>query len=129
WYHKTKINCVQSERMVFSKHWYYAGTCDFYGFIDGKRCVMDLKTSSGLYPEMLLQIAAYAIAITEETGEPINDGWIVRLCKKTGKCEPYHIPITNGLKDAFLRVRETHEAMQKVEQQTEEVKTNGLSAK
>lgn len=127
WLHATNIEPIAVERMLFSRHWYYAGTTDFYGFIDGERCVMDLKTSSGLYPEMLLQLAAYAIAIEEETHEDIADGWIVRLCKKTGKCEPYHINITQGLKDAFLRVRETHEALQKVEALTEEVRTNGIS--
>ena len=122
WRYATEIKAIDVERMVFSKHWYYAGTCDFYGHIDNKRCVMDIKTSSGLYPEMLLQLAAYSIAISEETGEKIDDGWIVRLDKKTAKCEPYHIPITNGLRDAFLRVRETHEAMQKVDVQLAEIK-------
>lgn len=124
WLHATEHHAINVERMVFSKTHYYAGTCDFYGHIAGKVCVMDLKTSSGLYPEMLLQIAAYAIAISEETGEQINDGWIVRLCKKTGKCEPYHIAITQTLRDAFLRVLDTHRAMENVDGILKEVKTN-----
>ncbi len=122
WLHATEIRPISVERMVFSKKHYYAGTCDYYGHIYGKLAVMDLKTSSGLYAEMLLQLAAYSIAISEETGEPINDGWVVRLDKKSGKCEPYHIPITNGLRDAFLRVREAHSALQHVETTLKEIK-------
>lgn len=114
WLHSAKPEPIDCERIVFSKHWYYAGTCDMYGRVDGKLCVLDFKTSSGLYLEMLLQIAAYAIALEEETGERIDDGWIIRLDKKTGKCQPYHIPILRRYRDAFLRVREAHELITKI---------------
>lgn len=116
WFHAHKIEPIHVERMVLSKTWYYAGTVDFYGHIDGELCVLDFKTSSGLYLEMPLQLAAYAIAISEETGERIDTGWIVRLGKRDGKCVPYRIPITNGLRDAWLRVREAHTAVSKVEE-------------
>lgn len=115
WLHKHKPVPIDCERIVFSKHWYYAGTCDMWGRLDGKLCVLDFKTSSGLYLEMLLQIAAYAIALEEETGERIDDGWIIRLDKKTGKCQPYHIPILRRYRDAFLRVREAHELITKID--------------
>jgi hypothetical protein len=117
WFHAHEIAPLGVERMVFSRRWYYAGTCDFFGSIDGERCVLDFKTSSGLYLEMLLQLAAYAVALTEETGAQIDTGWIVRLDKKTGKCQPYKIPLTNQIKDAWLRVREAHEIISKLEDQ------------
>lgn len=117
WYHSRKIEPIHVERMVFSKTWYYAGTVDFYGRIDGELCVLDFKTSSGLYLEMILQLAAYAVALTEETGERIDTGWIVRLDKKTGKCQPYKIPLTQQTKDAWLRVKEAHEMVSKIEEQ------------
>jgi hypothetical protein len=129
WFHSNKLETSDSERMVFSKTWYYAGTVDWFGRLNGIPTVLDFKTSSSVYPEMLLQIAAYCIALNEELNEEIRQGAIVRLDKKTGKCEPYIFEITNGLKDAFLRVRETHECLKYVETKLEEVKANGISAK
>lgn len=116
WFRSHKIEPIHVERMVLSRDWYYAGTVDFFGRIDGELCVLDFKTSSGLYLEMLLQLAAYAVALTEETGEQINTGWIVRLDKKSGKCETYKIPLTNQVKDAWLRVREAQEQIHKLEE-------------
>jgi CRISPR/Cas system-associated exonuclease Cas4 (RecB family) len=97
---------------------------DFYGRIDDELCVLDFKTSSGLYLEMPLQLAAYAVAIIEETGERIDTGWIVRLDKKTGKCQPYRIPLTPQTKDAWLRVREAHELVSKIEDQLDGLRKN-----
>jgi hypothetical protein len=124
WYHSHKIEPIHVERMVFSKTWYYAGTVDFYGRIDDELCVLDFKTSSGLYLEMPLQLAAYAVAIIEETGERIDTGWIVRLDKKTGKCQPYRIPLAQQTKDAWLRVREAHELVSKIEDQLDGLRKN-----
>lgn len=115
WLYAHDIRPIVCERMVFSQRWFYAGTCDFFGHIDGELCVLDFKTSSGLYLEMLLQLAAYQIALEEETGDRIDAGWIVRLDKKTGKFEPYRIPYSNLHRDAFLRVREMHELISKME--------------
>ena len=117
WFHAHNIEPVYVERMILSRTWYYAGTVDFVGKIDGEFCVLDFKTSSGLYLEMILQLAAYAVAITEETNEPINTGWIVRLDKKTGRCQTYNIPLTSQVKDAWLRVKEAHETVGKIEEQ------------
>ena len=115
WTTLTKLEPIDIERMVFSEKWWYAGTCDYYGKIDGKLAVLDLKTSSGLYREMPLQLAAYAVALEEETGETIEQGWIIRLCKKTGNCEPYPIPLTKRLKDDWMLVRGAHRALGRLE--------------
>ena len=124
WFNAHKIEPFCVERIVFSKTWYYAGTCDFFGKIDDEICVLDFKSSNpfknkwhGPYIEMHLQLAAYAVAITEETGERIDAGWIVRLDKQTGQCDPHRIELHQGWKNAWLRVRETYEAINKLEDQ------------
>lgn len=122
WLHSHQIEPIDVERMVFSKRWYYAGTCDLYGRIDNDLCVLDFKTSSGLYLEMLLQLAAYAVALEEELSERIDTGWIVRLDKKTGKCQPYKIALTNQIKDGWLRVKEAHELISKIEEQIDGIR-------
>lgn len=122
WLHAHNIRPISVERIIFSRTWYYAGTCDFFGHVDGQLCVLDLKTSSGLYLEMPLQLAAYAIALEEETGERIENGWIIQLDKKTGKPKPYPIPLTRDVKDAFLRVREAEDAVSKLKEKVDAIR-------
>ena len=87
WLDAHKIEVISSERKVFSKEYYYAGTCDLVAKIDGELCVGDIKTSSGIYPEMRLQTAAYQKALEEELGEKFPSRWIIRFDKKTGNFE------------------------------------------
>ncbi len=92
WLDAHKVVIKASERLVFSKEYYYAGTCDFVAEIDGVLSVGDIKTSSGIYPEMLMQTAAYQNAMQEERGMKFDVRWIVRFDKKTGEFEakPYY---------------------------------------
>lgn len=83
--HNVKIKA--SERLVFSKEHYYAGTCDFVAEVDGVLAVGDLKTSSGIFNEYRFQTAAYQHAIQEEKGMKFEVRWIVRFDKQTGEFE------------------------------------------
>jgi len=87
WIDSRHVRILASERRVFSKEFYYAGTCDFIAEIDGILGVGDIKTSSGIYPEMRLQTAAYQHAIQEETGSKFEVRWIVRFDKESGEFE------------------------------------------
>ena len=70
-----------SEPKVYSKLHRYAGTLDIDATINGKRCIVDLKTSNGIYPEMWLQTAAYQQARQEELGVKYDERWILRIGK------------------------------------------------
>lgn len=87
WLDAHKVNVKASERFVFSKEYYFAGTCDFVAEIDGVLSVGDIKTSSGIYPEMRMQTAAYQHALEEEKQMKFAVRWIVRFDKKTGDFE------------------------------------------
>lgn len=87
WMDAYKIEIVASERRVFSKQYYYAGTCDFVAKIDGILCVGDIKTSSGIYPEMRMQTAAYQHALEEEKGMKFPVRYIIRFDKQSGAFE------------------------------------------
>jgi hypothetical protein len=43
---------------------------------------VDIKTSTGIYDEMKLQVAAYMHAEQEESGEKYDGRWIIRLGKE-----------------------------------------------
>lgn len=92
WLEAHKVNVKASERFVFSKEHHYAGTTDFIAEIDGVLSVGDIKTSSGIYPEMRMQTAAYQHALEEEKRLSVPDfkfaqRLIIRFDKKTGEFE------------------------------------------
>jgi len=76
-----KVEAVQIH-VVSHKH-QYQGTFDAVGYINGKDelCLFDWKTSAAIYPDMALQLAAYAIAYEEQTGLKIKKGYIVHVSK------------------------------------------------
>lgn len=117
WFDSHKIKILASERRVFSKEHYYAGTCDFVANIDGVMGVGDIKTSSGIYPEHRFQTAAYQHAIQEEKSIAFGVRWIVRFDKKTGEFESksfHNFELDfNGFKAALA----IHRTMQSIEQE------------
>lgn len=56
-----KPDFTHIEATVYSRKYGYAGTADWFGVL-GKPCVADWKTSKAIYPEVALQLAAYAHA-------------------------------------------------------------------
>ncbi len=72
---------------VVSQTHQYHGTFDAVGYVNGKEelCLFDWKTSAKIYPDMALQLAAYAIAYEEQTGLKIKKGYIVLVSKDKPK--------------------------------------------
>ena len=70
-----------TEMKVISRLYKYSGTLDAVGKIGKTRMIIDWKTSTRIYPEMALQLAAYAAAFNEQTGSKIKDGLIVHVSK------------------------------------------------
>jgi hypothetical protein len=111
---------LESEVTVYSRAHGYAGTLDLLGRLSfgGERlpCIMDFKTGKGVYPEMGLQLCAYAradfIGTTDGVerpladvfgGEPIQHGVIVRL--KPGGFEVKSFTLSDDLFQVFLAVK------------------------
>jgi hypothetical protein len=74
------------ERRVWSPRYRYAGTVDALAEVDGKFGVLDIKTSTGFYPEYNLQTAAYISALQElevkrmlKLPKEIETRWILRI--------------------------------------------------
>ena len=73
--------------MVFSAKYRYAGAMDAIAYRDGSLVALDWKTSNGIYPEYALQVAAYAKALEEMTGNPVTEAWTVRFGKSAPEFE------------------------------------------
>lgn len=115
WHDSHKIKLLASERVILSQEHYYAGTCDLIAEIDGEYCVGDFKTSSGIYPEMRLQTAAYQHAIQEEKGFQVQARWIIRFDKKTGEFEAKRFTDFDLDFKGFKSALELHRALQQIE--------------
>lgn len=58
----------------------YGGTVDFYGIFNGKKTVLDFKTSKSHYSSMFLQLAAYVMMV-ESDGYEVEQ--VAILCCNT----------------------------------------------
>ncbi len=104
WMHKHNVRWISTEQKVYSRQWKYAGTMDGICLTDScsdpkccpvpfkdRKTLADWKTSNYLYIEFILQTGAYKKAYEEETGEVIEDVWIIRLGKEDGEFDPWHL--------------------------------------
>lgn len=69
WEEQTKLQLVASEISLVSEKHGFGGTFDGISACGSLR-ILDYKTSSGCYPEMLIQLAAYAL-LWEENHPPL----------------------------------------------------------
>lgn len=85
WAYENKVKFLESEKRIYSEESWYAGTLDLILVIDGKKYIADVKTSSAIYPEFYLQMAAYQGAL-EEMNEhtDIAGAMVINLSKKGG---------------------------------------------
>jgi len=65
------------ERMV-SELYKFGGTIDCLGKINGSLCLLDFKTSSGIFPEMMVQVVAYR-QLLAEYGHKVDQTTILRI--------------------------------------------------
>lgn len=102
----------RTEMQVVSRAHTYSGTLDAIGRLGKTQMVIDWKTSSRIYPEMALQLSAYAEAYNEQTGSKIKTGLIVHVSKD----RPYKLT-TKEFKlgkrpfNEFLKLREMFDEM------------------
>lgn len=112
------------ERRIWSSRHRYAGTVDALALVDGKFGVLDIKTSTGFYPEYNLQTAAYLSALQEfdirrslALPREIETRWILRInqqkycrnCKATLREKGGRRKIRNGKANNGLCPEDQHE--------------------
>ena len=78
WEKKNDFKVIKSELQLVSEKHYFGGTCDIYAVLNGKKTLIDIKTSKACYPEHFTQVSAYKILL-EENGFPVEDAKILRI--------------------------------------------------
>ena len=77
------------EEMVVSKRHRYAGILDRLGVLNGRRAVIDIKTTAAIKPVMGLQLAAYQTAYNE--GRKKTEQYTQRYICQLRKDETYRL--------------------------------------
>ncbi len=65
WARGHTVEPILTETPLVSEKYRYGGTCDLFALVDGTKEVVDIKTSSDIWPEHKVQIAGYMQLLTE----------------------------------------------------------------
>ena len=107
---KHKLKLVESEKILYSERG-YCGTLDLIA-IDpqGNLWLIDIKTSKGIFINMVHQVHGYKLAYEEQTGKKVNKMYIVRLPKTDEDFEARHILYKKEHIKAFLGLLSCHKS-------------------
>jgi len=108
WEKEHDIEVIGTERKVFSKKHWYAGTLDLNAIIDGKLTILDFKTSKRIYNNYFMQVAAYSQAYKEEKSEP-HQSAILRVSKNNSEFEYATVKNTDKHLKGFLGAKKLYE--------------------
>lgn len=104
WFVENDVQFLHAEKLVYSPTHGFAGLVDAVANVNGKRTLIDYKTSKGVYTEMRYQVAAYCLAFEEEYGKSLDGAMILHFDKETGVCNSHPMSEDELTKDssAFL---------------------------
>ena len=108
WAKMNKVKFLASEKKLYSKTWWIAGTCDLLFEKEGKKYVGDIKTYAKIWDRVpFFQAAGYA-SMLEEMGEygkePIAGYCILRLSKDGSFEEKWSFDTIGDTKAFFAAV-------------------------
>lgn len=115
WAMQSKLEIVESEKPLVSEVLRFGGTRDAI-LVGGKRALGDWKTSKDIYPEYLVQLAAYAI-LDEEHGQTIDGGFhLLQFSKQEKPDDPVRFTHRywshlDKCREAFLHLRLLYDLM------------------
>ena len=107
---KHKLKLVESEKILYSERG-YCGTLDLVAKDNNNNLMLiDVKTSKGLFLNMVHQVHGYKLAYEEQTGKKINKMYIVRLPKTNEPFEARQILYKKDHMKAFLGLLHCHKS-------------------
>lgn len=101
WASQSKLEIIAQEVGLVSERYRFGGTLDAIGVIDGVLCLVDWKTSNGVYSDYLLQLAAYRVLWEEANPDKILNGGF-HLCRFSKEHGDFAHHYYRELDDAWL---------------------------
>lgn len=117
WADQTQLKVTHTEVALVSEEHKFGGTLDGI-LVKGKRAIADWKTSGGLYPEYLCQIAAYGKLWDENFNqEPITGGYhLLRFDKEYADFHHHYWGELDSAWKAFLHLRALYDLDRELKQ-------------
>lgn len=110
WERQSKLIILEQEVGLVSKKHLFGGTLDAVGQIDGELCLLDWKTSNGLYTNFIYQISAYVNLYNENNFLPITGGaHLLKFSKDSGDFHHHYYQNLDEAWEGFLLMRRLYD--------------------
>ena len=107
---KHKLKLIESEKILYSERG-FCGTVDLIAEdAEKKLWLIDIKTSKGIFVNMIHQLHAYKLSYEEQTGKKIHKMYVVRLPKDNADFEARQILYKKEHIKAFLGLLHCHKS-------------------
>jgi len=93
WVGFMNVEFVETEVKLISEEYRFGGTPDAIARRDGELMLLDWKTSNGIYPDYLVQLAAYVHLWESNRDEPIRNVHLLRFGKQYGDFHHHSWPL------------------------------------
>ena len=116
WESMTKLEIVDQEMQLVSEEYQFGGCPDAIGTINGELCLIDWKTSNGVYPDYLMQLAAYK-QLWEENhpDKPLTGGFhLCRFAKEYGDFTHHYFDELDDAWEQFKLFRQAYDLDKKL---------------
>lgn len=111
WESLTKVKIVEQEIQLVSEEYQFGGCPDAIGEMRGELCLLDWKTSNGIYQDYLIQLAAYKQLWDENNPQrPITGGFhLCRFAKSHGDFSHHYWPELDDAWEQFKLFRRAYD--------------------
>ena len=117
WQSAFKLESTGSEVRLVSEWHAFGGTIDYPCLLNGRRVILDLKTSKDVYPDHRIQLAAYGQLWEENSDHPadkITGYHLLRVGKEDGGFSHHYWPSLSNEWEAFLLLLKLHGLQKKI---------------
>ena len=112
WYSQSRIDITHTEQPLVSEVHKFGGTLDAIGVdAEGRKVLVDWKSSNGVYPEYIMQLGGYAVLVREQMGIELDEAHLCRFDKdaETFTHHSWGRSVLETGERAFLMARELYE--------------------
>lgn len=111
WASMSNLEIVDQEMLLVSDTYRFGGTPDAIGRLDGQLCLVDWKTSNGVYSDYLLQLAAYKQLWEENHPDMLLTGGfhLCRFSKESGDFAHHYYDELDDAWEMFKALRTAYE--------------------
>lgn len=109
WAEQSQLKITQTELKLVSEQYRYGGTPDAIGFLGERLVLLDWKTGNRLYPEALIQLAAYRQLLGENGHGWVEEYHLIRFGKEDASYHHHSWQDLSKAWEAFRLMRELYE--------------------